>query len=159
CKYCTAGQGLKMEGRDNAHIIHFTDPKKCPNAPAHVRRDARIYLSAKGGNHAITFITEDGGPSAEDTGRDDDSGSITASASGITATSNVIAVKRRKSGTLEEYGLDHGLTDTQKQRADVKLFRFFVHANIAFYAADDWYLEDFLHEIRPSYDAPSRYVL
>ncbi len=86
-----------------------------------------MFLSEKGGNHAITFITEDGTTtSAEDAGDNVDSGTVTASASGpagITATSNVIAVKRQKSGMLEQYGMDHGLTDTQKQRADVKLFR------------------------------------
>ena len=34
-----------------------------------------------------------------------------------------------------------------------------VHANIAFAAAENWYFRDFLDELRPSYSAPSRYVL
>ena len=37
-----------------------------------------------------------------------------------------------------------------------KYTRFIVHANIAFAAAENWYFCDFL---RPSYLAPSRYVL
>ena len=38
-------------------------------------------------------------------------------------------------------------------------YRFFIHANIPFYAGGDFYFHQFLNEIWPLYTAPSHYVL
>lgn len=38
-------------------------------------------------------------------------------------------------------------------------YRFVVHANAAFAIAENWYFRDFLDTLRPSYSAPSRYIL
>jgi len=73
-----------------------------------------------------------------------------------TSAPGVLAVKRRRN--LDGF-VDYPLTEAQQARANVKLFRFIVHANIAFAAAENWYFCDFLDELRPSYLAPSRYVL
>ncbi|KAJ8579829.1 hypothetical protein M405DRAFT_939003 [Rhizopogon salebrosus TDB-379] len=55
--------------------------------------------------------------------------------------------------------VDLPVTPEQATRANFKLFRFVVHANIPFSVAENWFFRNFLDEIRPSYQAPSRYVL
>ena len=45
------------------------------------------------------------------------------------------------------------------QNWPTSITRFIVHANIAFTTMENWYFCDFLDELRPSYTAPSRYVL
>jgi hypothetical protein len=39
------------------------------------------------------------------------------------------------------------------------MLSFIVHANIAFSASENWYFREFLNELRPSYESPSRFVL
>lgn len=39
CNHCDDnGAGAQIQGRDNKHVKHLTDPKKCPNAPPDVRK-------------------------------------------------------------------------------------------------------------------------
>ncbi|KAJ7506402.1 hypothetical protein B0H11DRAFT_1903779 [Mycena galericulata] len=49
--------------------------------------------------------------------------------------------------------------DATKNAADRKLLRFIIHGNISFVSVDDPYLDEFLHDLRPSYDAPGRFAL
>ncbi|GLB43923.1 hypothetical protein LshimejAT787_1501070 [Lyophyllum shimeji] len=69
-----------------------------------------------------------------------------------------IVPKKRPRTTLAGL-VDFPLTEAQKQRADVKLFRFIVHMNIAFSVTENWYFNDFLRDLRPLYVTPSRYVI
>ncbi|KAG1848031.1 hypothetical protein F4604DRAFT_136767 [Suillus subluteus] len=52
--------------------------------------------------------------------------------------------------------MGRGITKTKESSW---LFRFIVHSNIAFSITENWFFRHFLDEIRPSYQAPSRYVL
>ncbi|KAF7350255.1 DUF659 domain-containing protein [Mycena venus] len=66
--------------------------------------------------------------------------------------------KKRKLGTLDGF-VDHPMSTAQKNRADRKFLRFVIHANISFVSSENEYLNDFLHDLRPSYDAPHRFPL
>jgi hypothetical protein len=103
CNYCPENSpGAKIEGHDNKHVKHLTDPWKCPNAPDNIWKDARDFLAGKGDGGDIVAVTPD----------QDRQESSNAQA--------VRVVKKRKG--LEGV-VDYALTPTQKQRADVKLFR------------------------------------
>lgn len=41
----------------------------------------------------------------------------------------------------------------------LNMSRYLVHSNVSFSSSEDWFFHDFVHEIRPSYDPPTRYVL
>ncbi|KAK7021419.1 hypothetical protein VNI00_017329 [Paramarasmius palmivorus] len=51
------------------------------------------------------------------------------------------------------------MTETQKNRADLKLLRYIIHSNSAFKCSEDWYLQDFCYELCPSYECLSHYVI
>ena len=54
CNHCAEdGAGACIEGQDNKHIKHLTDPKKCLNAPPDVCKEAHIFLTGKGLNDTI----------------------------------------------------------------------------------------------------------
>jgi len=113
CNHCADGTGgSRIQGRDNNHVKHLTDPKKCPNAPEDVRKEARIFLAGKGGQHAFFGISSAAGTSV-DTAISLDSSPPTNSV--------VVAAKKRKS-TLDGF-VDYPLTPTQQSRANIKLFR------------------------------------
>jgi hypothetical protein len=107
CNYCPEDSpGAKIEGRDNKHVKHLTDPRKCPNAPDNVCKDARVFLAGKGDKGDIVVVTS-GDLDPLDRQESSDA-------------QNVRIVKKRKG--LEGV-VDYALTPAQKQRADVKLFR------------------------------------
>jgi len=108
CKHCLA----KIVNRDNNHIKHISDLKKCPNVSADIRQQALIYLAGKNVNNAIAIS----GPVTED--EPTSSGKHQGQASG----SEVIIPKKRPRTTLAGM-VDYPLTDALKQHADVKLFR------------------------------------
>ncbi|KAJ6587428.1 hypothetical protein DFH09DRAFT_909694, partial [Mycena vulgaris] len=68
--------------------------------------------------------------------------------------------KKRKTiqGSLSSF-IDNAMTTTQKNSADRKLLRFVIHANVAFRSVENPFLHDFLHDLRPTYNAPGRYAL
>ena len=109
CNHCPdGGPGSRIQGRDNNHIKHLMDPKKCPRCPVDIRKEARLFLAGKG-------IME---PPVD--------GSITSPSSPtISAESGVVTVtkKRKGMGSLDGY-VDHALTPGQQLRANVKLFRY-----------------------------------
>jgi hypothetical protein len=100
------GAGARIQGRDNNPAKHLTDPKKCPNAPPEVRREARIFLAGKGVNNAFL----------------DPITAVPTSLIDVPASNAVIAIKKRKASTIDGY-VDHALTPAQQARANVKLFR------------------------------------
>jgi hypothetical protein len=106
CNHCAdGGAGAHIQGRDNNHIKHLTDTKKCPNCPPGIRKDARISLAGKGVKD--TFLDP-----------------ITAvpSCSGDESSSVMMAVKRKRPDTLNGF-VDYPLTEAQQARANIKLFR------------------------------------
>ncbi|KAG2742505.1 hypothetical protein P692DRAFT_20879194 [Suillus brevipes Sb2] len=130
---------MSVEGRDDKPLKHILDQNTCPTALDHARTEVRNYLAIKNGNQALLL------PPIVDA----DSSS---SPSGDTAK----APQKRKN--LFRF-VDLPVTPEQAIRANFKLFRFIVHANIPFLVAENWFFHNFLDEIRPSYQAPSRYVL
>ncbi|KAG2352010.1 hypothetical protein BDR07DRAFT_1344780 [Suillus spraguei] len=149
CNYCNA----RINGRNNNLFEHLTDAVKCSNRPQETRREALQHLMKKPGGEKVA-------PMASTAILGGDEGSMNASSSSpLVVESGVVApVRKRKKTTLDGF-VDHPLTKDQKAGADIKFLRFFIHANIPFYAGGDFYLRQFLNEIRPSYTAPSRYVL
>ncbi|KAH7918268.1 hypothetical protein BV22DRAFT_1024864, partial [Leucogyrophana mollusca] len=142
CNYCGSNPpgGARIEGRDNKPIKHLIDPKKCPNAPQSVRNVARTYLAAKSSDVLLPEMISE------------------AAASPSTDDGAIVTAPKRQRGTLLGFA-DVALTPAQQDRANVKLFRAIVHANIPFSVVENWYFRNFLDEIRPSYNAPSRYVI
>jgi len=59
---------------------------------------------------------------------------------------------------LDEF-LEQPFTKEEVSEANVKLFRFIVHANIPFIAAKDDFFLEFAEHLRPSYNPPSPYTL
>ncbi|KAF8645091.1 hypothetical protein AX14_009283 [Amanita brunnescens Koide BX004] len=157
CNHCgdaDGSRGAQIQGRDNNLANHL---KECLKAPQEARKDARVFLSNK-------VQTEGSGPSdvlpsMNSSGTSSSSQAVTESGrSGNLAVTAVSGVKKRKSNSLIGY-VDVAMTKEQAARANSKLIRFFIHANIPFSVAGDEYFHEFLNEIRPSYEAPSRYVL
>ncbi|KIK78108.1 hypothetical protein PAXRUDRAFT_17058 [Paxillus rubicundulus Ve08.2h10] len=69
-----------------------------------------------------------------------------------------MSTKKQKKESLDGY-VDHPLTKEQSTQANVHLLQWFIHANIPFLAVDDVFFHYFLNTIRPSYKAPSHYVV
>ncbi|KAK7051930.1 DUF659 domain-containing protein [Favolaschia claudopus] len=149
CKYCgddPNSKGAHIEGRDNYLPNHIQDSRKCPRAPVTARNEAARFLSSK------KAITEPDGVADSSTIIDVDA---------ITEADTVATQPRKKrkiQGTLEGF-VDQPITDLQKVRLDRKWLRFLIHANVSFRSSENEYLNEFLNDLRPSYDAPSRYVL
>ncbi|KAH7905945.1 hypothetical protein BJ138DRAFT_975070, partial [Hygrophoropsis aurantiaca] len=135
CNYCGPnGAGARIEGRDNKHVKHLLDTKNCPNVPQSVRNAARTYLAAKTSDVLLPETISDT----------------------VSVADAVVTAPKRSKGSGGLLGfVDVALTPTQQDRANVKLFRFIVHANLPFSMAENWYFRNFLDEIRPSYNAPS----
>ncbi|KAF8521268.1 hypothetical protein BU17DRAFT_88215 [Hysterangium stoloniferum] len=106
--------GDHIQNRDNNHIKHLADPKKCPNASSDIRKQALTFLAGK--NAAESLI-------------------MTA---GSTSDATFVPIKKRRSGTLAGM-VDYPLLEEQQKRANMKLFRFVVHANVAFSIAENWF--------------------
>ena len=114
CNHCPDGSaGSRIEGRDNNHIKHLTDVKKCPNAPAHVRKEARIFLAGKGVKDAFSDPI---------TGVLSFSGNTSASGADQPISDDLVAVNGKRKRTIDGF-LDYSLTEVQQARANVKLFR------------------------------------
>ncbi|KAJ6591877.1 hypothetical protein B0H10DRAFT_2233193 [Mycena sp. CBHHK59/15] len=156
CKYCgdnPNSHGAHIEGRDNNLLNHIQDNRKCPNAPTTARAEALRILASK------KPLTE---PAATESASP---GSTVIDADAITAPNDAasappVAEKRtkRRQGTLDNY-VNQPMTIAQKDNADRKWLRFLIHANVSFRSSENEYLGDFLNDIRPSYNAPSRYEL
>jgi len=102
CIHCsTNGTSSRIEGRDNNHICHLTDPVRCPNVPPTVRNAAWTYLATKGVEVAL--------PSE-----------VSISDSPTIGPSSGKSVKRQSS--LLGY-VDSPLTKAQQEHANIKLFR------------------------------------
>ncbi|KAF8840053.1 hypothetical protein BDN67DRAFT_1011772 [Paxillus ammoniavirescens] len=139
CKYCgPSGVGTPIENRDNKPLKHISN---CPNAPQSTRNAVCTYMASK----TIDLQLPD--PIQE-----------TPSATGSEESTQLVKAPKRRVGTLMGYA-DTPLTQAQQEPTNVKLFRFIVHANIAFSAAENWFFRNFMDELRPSYNVPSRYVL
>ncbi|KAF7333350.1 DUF659 domain-containing protein [Mycena venus] len=150
CNYCGDDHdslGASLEGRDNVLPNHIADSRTCSKAPPHARNEALRYMADKKKTSETNVATNS---------RDDDNSVIDVDALVATEASR----KKRKAaqGTLNGY-IDQAMTETQKNSADRKFLRFLIHANVAFQTAENPYLEDFLHDLRPTYDAPNRYPL
>ncbi|KAH7904807.1 hypothetical protein BJ138DRAFT_984466, partial [Hygrophoropsis aurantiaca] len=153
CKWC-GEDSTRIQGRDNNLVNHLIDHQRCPNCPAENRQDARVFLAGK--SLANPSIAQ---PAVIAPGITASIASSSTSAQSVTSsTSTVIARKRQRNGTIQGY-IDHALSSAQQTTANVKLLRFLIHANIAFRATENPYFRQFLNEIRPSYTAPSRYVI
>ncbi|KAG2140572.1 hypothetical protein DEU56DRAFT_717544, partial [Suillus clintonianus] len=138
CNYCSTS----VEGRDNKPLKHILDRNTCPTAPDHARTDVCTdcnYLTTKNRNKALLL------PPIVD-------------ADSSSSPSGDMAKAPQKRKNLFGF-VDLPVTPEQAIRANFKLFRFIVHANIPFLVAENWFFHNFLDEIWPSYQAPSRYVL
>ncbi|KAJ7120598.1 hypothetical protein C8R43DRAFT_900676, partial [Mycena crocata] len=153
CNYCGDEQdslGAHIEGRDNNLPNHISDTRKCSHSPSSARAEAlRVVASKK--PLAETVQSVSAAPVI-------DVDSITSP--GIPATVATVVRKKRKlqTGTLDGC-IDQAMNETQRSNADRKFLRYLIHANVSFRSAENEYLTDFLHDLRPSYDAPKRYVL
>ncbi|KAJ7666863.1 hypothetical protein DFH06DRAFT_984298, partial [Mycena polygramma] len=152
CKGCgddPNSAGFRIEGRDNKLATHISDPRQCPHASSASRAEALRLMASK----KPLVVAE--GSTSDDMVIDVDA--ITSPEPSAASVPN----KKRKAntqGTLNGY-IDQAMTETQKNNADRKFLRYLIHANVSFRSAEDDYLADFLHDLRPSYDAPKRYVL
>ncbi|KAF8199410.1 hypothetical protein K438DRAFT_1583395, partial [Mycena galopus ATCC 62051] len=150
CKHCP-NDSAAIEGRDNALAQHLADSRKCPHAPAGVRNEALRFMADK---------------------KKTDSTGHPAASSSNGAGSDIVIVdvdaepepepsrKKRRAihGPLASF-LDQAMTTAQQNSADRKLLRFIIHSNSAFRSVENPFLHDFLHDLRPTYDAPGRYAL
>jgi hypothetical protein len=118
CNHCgddpqfTAGRSI--EGRDNALLEHLRNPKSCPHTTAEVRAAARVALQAKGIIHdnPSPLLPASTGNTAEG------SSPVEAQNPGV-----VTAVKKRKSNATLDHFVDHKLTTSQQNEADLRFFR------------------------------------
>ena len=110
CNHCSA----IIINCDNNHIKHISDARKCPSVPAENRQRAMIFLTGKNINNDIVMSI----PAAQ-MDNDDTNGAARTSA----VTVQVIPKKQKIRETLAGL-VDFPLTDHQKQRANVKLFRY-----------------------------------
>ncbi|KAJ7165178.1 hypothetical protein C8R46DRAFT_900500, partial [Mycena filopes] len=147
CNYCgddPNSKGASIEGRDNNLPGHLADSRKCPTAPWSARNEALRFMNDK------KKTTE---PDAELPASSD--------LSVIDLTGGEVTVSRKKrkiQGTMDGF-VDQAMSSIQKNSADRKWLRFLIHANVSFRSSEDEFLRDFLAEIHPTYDAPSRYIL
>ncbi|KAJ7449769.1 hypothetical protein B0H11DRAFT_1743512, partial [Mycena galericulata] len=151
CNYCGDNPnscGASIEGRDNALPQHLADSRKCPNAPSTARAAALRFIAEKKKTSESTEDTQ--------SARDTDNTIIIVDDAAETQPNP----KKRKAiqGTLSGF-VDHAMTETQKNSADRKLLRYIVHANVAFRSVENPFLQEFLHDLRPTYEAPGRYAL
>jgi hypothetical protein len=102
CNHCNNDN--RIQGRDNNHVKHLTDPKACPNAPAEIRKEARIFLAGKGIRDAGTIEL------------------ATSSIPENDGSTSLVVTKKWKTMTLDGF-VDHPLTPAQQVQANVKLFR------------------------------------
>ncbi|KAJ7906653.1 hypothetical protein B0H13DRAFT_1619239, partial [Mycena leptocephala] len=156
CKYCgddPGSQGANLEGRDNILPNHLCDSRTCPKAPGTARNEALRFMESKKKTSEAEEVT--GSQSAGDVAVIDVDAIAGESTGPVTGSS-----KKRKTlqGSLDAY-VDKAMTQSQQNSADRKFLRFLIHANIAFASAEDPFLAPFLHDLRPSYDAPKRYPL
>ncbi|KAJ7763164.1 hypothetical protein DFH07DRAFT_770895 [Mycena maculata] len=146
CKYCGDDEdslGAKLEGRDNVLPNHISDTQQCPNAPATARNDALRHMSEKKSTKAKTASKQE---------QDEDISIIDVDAEAPvtkakSTTGVAVAIRKRRFGTLDSY-VDTTMSTAQKNAADRKLLR-----------VDDPYLDEFLHDLRPSYDSPGQFPL
>ncbi|KAJ7735343.1 hypothetical protein B0H16DRAFT_1765265 [Mycena metata] len=161
CKYCGDDEnnpGAKLEGSDNVLPNHIADSRQCPNAPGTARNEALRFIEAKKStSDATSDKNQDEPDSVIDV--DAEAGPSTASSSKAGASGAVVVSRKRKfQGSLDSF-VDTAMSTAQKNSADRKLLRFIIHADIAFASVDDPYLDEFCHDLRPSYDSPGRFAL
>ena len=123
CNYCSddSPAGQRIEGRDNRCLLHLTDPKSCPDAPPKVRQDARLALMQKGIHQEVPLF----GDAATALSINDSAGTSDADVSEpASVASSLVVVKKRKLGRVSLDGyVDHALTPSQQEIANIKLFR------------------------------------
>ncbi|KAG2062466.1 hypothetical protein BDR04DRAFT_1165185 [Suillus decipiens] len=139
CKHCP--DALRIQGRDNQlpnHLIH-----KCRTCPAEIQKQARLFVMDKASGEDVVEVIN--------------SNRIDSSPTPQGAAEPVMLGKRKKC-TLNGF-VDYPLTKEQHSRANIKLLRFTIDADITFSASENDYLLECLNELWPSYMAPSRYVL
>ncbi|KAF9234431.1 ribonuclease H-like domain-containing protein [Melanogaster broomeanus] len=144
CNLCgdTEGStGTKIQGRENNLPKHLTE--YCTAAPPDVRREARNFIASK--TRSAVMVPDSTSSSASQ-----DPSTMTMAA--------IVPMGKQKKQSLDGY-IDYPLTKEQSNIANSQLLQFFIHANIPFLAADDPFFHIFLNTIRPSYNAPSQYVL
>ncbi|KAJ6459107.1 hypothetical protein C8R45DRAFT_843648, partial [Mycena sanguinolenta] len=145
CNHCgddDDSKGTKLEGRDNILPNHISDSRQCLRAPSNVRSEALRFMADK--------------KKAQSTDQDDAVIDVDATE----ALTETVPCKKRRAlqGSLDGY-VDQAMTTGQKNSADRKSLRFLIHANVPLQSAENPYLSEFLHDLRPSYNAPKRYSL
>ncbi|KAJ7789251.1 hypothetical protein B0H14DRAFT_2310221, partial [Mycena olivaceomarginata] len=152
CRYCgdeDDSAGACIEGRDNKLPNHLADNRKCPNAPSRARVEALRFMNDKK-NTSAPATDSSGGTETDPVITDVDR---------ATDAAPPPQKKRKLAQGLISGFVDHAMTEAQKNSADRKLLRFIIHANVAFRSTENEFLDDFLHDLRPTYNAPSRYQL
>jgi len=110
CNHCST----VIINRDNNHIKHISDAKKCSSVPPENRQHALIFLAGKNVNNDIVMSVPAAHMEDPDNNGPEHQNGASASA----------AVPKKQKARETLAGLvDFPLTDHQKQRTDVKLFR------------------------------------
>ncbi|KAJ7331037.1 hypothetical protein DFH08DRAFT_708640, partial [Mycena albidolilacea] len=155
CNYCgddPSGKGVSIEGRKNSLPNHLADSRNCPHVPTTARNEAlRAMLDKKKTVDSDTTTPNSEVAVVDLTGAE-------GSASG-----SALAPRKKRKGeqtTINGF-IDQAMSGVQKKiepiESDYGIF--LIHANISFRNSENEFLNDFLSEIRPTYDAPSRFTL
>ena len=107
CNHC-GKDSIAIEGQDNRLYKHIISYEACPKAPGDACVQARALLMARG--HAEVWTVSDSGSPTPGALLAQDSQSL------------VITKKRKSQGTLEGF-VDHAMTATQKESANLKFLR------------------------------------
>lgn len=137
CNHCSK----ELEHRDNRLANHIASSSACSNAPAASRTAAHVLLAGKKSGKKRPADTDDELNSASTPRKD---------------SASEPPKKKAKTQTNLDGVVDHPMTQAREDSANRKLFRFFVHANIAFIQANNIFLANFTNDICPSFHVASR---
>jgi hypothetical protein len=143
-------------------LQHLSKPRNCQNIPADIWKEAGQLIMQKGGIEVIALSDDD------DKGTSTSTLGVAVRKGAKGASGQVIAMKRTMDAFLnramstDEVDMSVKvcvLIQTSLDSLILKFPRFFVHTNIAFSAAGNPFFLKWLYGLRPSYSAPSCYVL
>ncbi|KAF8973344.1 hypothetical protein BDZ97DRAFT_1614566, partial [Flammula alnicola] len=139
CNYCPADTAKLIVHRDSRCLQHLgkTGEGFCLHAPMEVREEARRRLMVKGGIE----IPE------PDSDVEIISGEIaTTSKKAKVSDGGAVTTKRGVDAFME-----WAMIDGEKDQANVLMLRFFIHGNIPFSAAENYFCLKWIHGLQPSY--------
>ncbi|VDC01418.1 unnamed protein product [Peniophora sp. CBMAI 1063] len=162
CNACSQeddSPGRRIEHRDNALLEHLAN--KCSKADSSRRRAALLALEQQGKHTKVKAPAKaksSGSRQVALAEGDNEDGHGVDGGEEVGQKRRRFEVRDRRIDELDGY-IDVAMTEEEQRIGNILLFRFIVHANLAFRISEDAFFLDYIHHIRPSCDPATRYVI